>query len=731
MKQKQLKPYSVRDMLSKVVGLLTKQGIKVEFRGNQPMVATRGDEIVKMVLPEVGDDISDQMMEAMHGFLDHECAHILYTQFKQGSEWQRKFGEGERSRRAMVANIVEDIRIERLMPRDLPGTKHNLERMYETFIPKYIDPATKRAIAQGTPSSCFAGVMVPAMRALSGQKAFKRYMDDEGLWPHFDPMITAYPDLEKDLVAMETYDEVLEISEKVLKAMQPPEDDQDGEGDDGQGDADTDESDDASEDDRDTDPNDGEGHGDGEGTDDGEDEERGDCSGDEDEANEDEDGPGADGDDGDEGEDADDEGDVEGSADEDADEDADDDAKGGASGEGEDADDTEEGDEEGEGGASQSGSSGDDEDADDAEEGEEGQSEPGSCDEDNGERSIGFDVSDSDLERHAKDMDGMFEDIIAGQMKGTVSDSGWRPWTRDFDTLVDLEVPNSTPISGIDSAVAKTVGPMMKDIRRLIAAQSQVRRIPGMRSGRLHGPNLHRLLAGDDRLFARREEAQSLDTAMTLLIDCSGSMGGGRYKTAVQAAYAIGQVLSKVGIAFECLGFKDNHHHPEKDRIMAEIRQQGLLPGQAVRVLPLEMPAFKTFDERWRPDIQRRFAYGHNGGGSEIAPGMRWGSTPEGDGNEFAARRLLQRPEQRKIMITLTDGSPGTPSLHDQRHRNPCLEFSKEMVRKIEAAGIDLVGIGIQHDGVQNYYSNNIVINDVSELPVKLMGVLKKLIVGK
>ena len=47
------------------------------------------------------------------------------------------------------------------------------------------------------------------------------------------------------------------------------------------------------------------------------------------------------------------------------------------------------------------------------------------------------------------------------------------------------------------------------------------------------------------------------------------------------------------------------------------------------------------------------------------------------------------------------------------------------------SAGVDLVGVGIQHDGVQKYYSNNIVISDVSELPVKLMAVLKKLLIGK
>jgi hypothetical protein len=52
------------------------------------------------------------------------------------------------------------------------------------------------------------------------------------------------------------------------------------------------------------------------------------------------------------------------------------------------------------------------------------------------------------------------------------------------------------------------------------------------------------------------------------------------------------------------------------------------------------------------------------------------------------------------------------------------------MVRSIEAAGIDLVGIGIQHNGPTGYYSNSMVIQNVGEMPKLLMGVLKRFIVG-
>lgn len=744
-----LQAYSPRDMFAKVAKMISRQGVKVEFRGNQPRVETciRTGKVIRMVLPELPDNVSKDLMEAMHGFLDHECAHILYTEFKKSSDWAR-IEPSKQKRRGMMANIVEDIRIERKLPDDLPGTKRNLERMYETFIPKYIDPATKKAIAQGTPSSCFAGVMVPAMRALSGQRQFQDYMEDNDYWQHFEPLITSYPELEADLKSMETYDDVLRISENILNAMEPeedPEDDED-EGDDDQGGSPDDskdegesdesqqgDSDDAADEDEEpegddaedeTESDDGEGHGDGEGTDDGEeDEDRGDCSGDEDETNENEDSG---------------DGPQDGQEDE-GDADGDDSDEGDADGDDTEADGPESGDSGGDesDGEGAAGKGDEDEGGEDSDrDPEDASGSDGSGSDDGNRPHMPFEVEDSDLEDHAPDMDAMFEDIISDQIGGQ-GQSSWRPWTREYDELYEWDAPTTTDCSPIDHAVAKTTGPMMKEIRRLIAAQSQVRRMPGMRSGRLHGPNLHRIIAGDDRLFSRREEAQSLDTAITLLIDASGSMSQERYALANQSAYALASVLGKIGIQFECLAFADNNNHPEYPNILQEAIAEGQKNPHdrtAYRVSPLRMPVFKSFNETWRGNVQRRFAWVHNKGGSEPARGCDWGFTPEGDANEFAARRLLKRPEQRKILITMTDGQPGTSAVGSGKQSTfgpACKNFSRDMVKRIEAAGVDVIGVGIQHNGPASYYSNSIVVNELSELPVKILGTLKKLIINR
>lgn len=290
-----LKATSLRDSLGKTVRLLTKQGIDVQFRGHRPYVATRGDKVLRLVLPELNDDAPQEVIDAIQGFLDHEVGHIFYTPFGKAE----KFHKHNRVR-ASLCNIIEDIRLEKLMPRDLPGTKENLERMYDSVMPTYFGPSALKANEPGTSKNeAFSCVMVCAMRALAGQKAFQKFMDANNLWPHFMPLISRMPNLSRRLRDMETFKDVESLVTDVLEALAPPpkqeekDDQQDTPSDqftgidpDAADNKDAGATDDAeegedktsgAEDEKDSD--DGEGHGDGEGTDDGSDEEAGDCSG--------------------------------------------------------------------------------------------------------------------------------------------------------------------------------------------------------------------------------------------------------------------------------------------------------------------------------------------------------------------------------------------------------------------------------------------------------------------
>jgi cobalamin biosynthesis protein CobT len=260
---KPLKAMSLRDSLAKTVRLLTKQGVNVQFRGHQPFVETRGDKVVRLVLPEINDNAPPELIAALQGFLDHEVGHIFYTPFNKAT----RFAKGD-PRKAALTNIVEDIRLEKLLPRDLPGTKENLERMYENVMESFFGPPAARAKdPNSSPSEAFSSVMVIAMRALAGQKAFKKYMDDQDLWQYFTTLTTAMPDLSKRLRDLEDFKDVQRLVDDILTHLTPPPPPE-------KQDDTPDKSEPADTDDGGTEPSgesdDGEGHGDGEGTDDGE-----------------------------------------------------------------------------------------------------------------------------------------------------------------------------------------------------------------------------------------------------------------------------------------------------------------------------------------------------------------------------------------------------------------------------------------------------------------------------
>jgi cobalamin biosynthesis protein CobT len=300
----------------------------------------------------------------------------------------------------------------------------------------------------------------------------------------------------------------------------------------------------------------------------------------------------------------------------------------------------------------------------------------------------------------------------------------FRVFTRDYDRIVEIETPPNTSTKAIEESTAKSTGPLQKDLRRLIAAQTQSKRLPGKRSGKLHTANLHRITTGDDRVFFKREEAPQLDTAVSLLVDCSGSMRGSPIKLAAETAFALGSVFSKLGISFECLGFTCDSGNTECNTSEYEAEVQAAHEiAKITRSTPIIMPRFKSFDERWTQPVQRRFAHVFN-----KSAGIDFGHTPEGCGLEFIARRLVARPEKRKILISMTDGGPAGQCFSRTQY-GAYARQSREVVKAISASQIDLVGIGIQHDGVRAYYPNSIVINKIDEMPQQLLALMKRFLI--
>lgn len=225
-----------------------------------------------------------------------------------------------------------------------------------------------------------------------------------------------------------------------------------------------------------------------------------------------------------------------------------------------------------------------------------------------------------------------------------------------------------------------------------------------LRRGEIDRSVLHQVAFGSDRIFQQETPAPVVDADVTLLIDCSGSMtyavGGGssRLYVASQAACAFSLVLDLIGVSHECLAFTTAAHY---GRVTASIEPRG--PFQRVR--PLRHLIIKDARQSFR-DARGAFA--------RLS---EWDGTREnvdGEAVLWAARRLAARNRagMKPFLIVFSDGDPASVP---ERAQTLSRHLEKTVAR-VEAAGITVIGVGVQTETVAYYYKRNVVIRNVSDL---------------
>lgn len=752
----------LRQVVQKLVPMLTGKGLKVTQRGSQAFVRTdvRTGKPTLVNIPNIPDNATPEFVAAIQGFIDHEVSHVLNTDW----DWMPgrckedgKRSDSEKQRLHNIWNIIEDTFIEREIVREFPGSRKNLENVRKHFLSAITEPAI--ASANGDPQKEFSYLMVPMMRALAGHEEMVEWMDANGYWQH--PLVKGLLDqLSQDFLdtlpkidcTEQSYwlarelEDILHKQEPPAPPMQQPQnggsddqdqdDESDGESQDkpeqeaGEGDGDGER--DHQDSDADEEAEDGSGaSGDEEENDDaGEDDT--DQSGDDEDQDSEEDGSGSD-DEGDDAEDGDaeaDEEDADGSSsggDGSEDEDADQDEACDADADGDDGDGGSGSDEAGESGKDdgsegKAGSSGDNQVEDIAadESDGEGGNDYGEERQDGGGVGSGegksiFEFMEDDA-LDAADLSNAMQVLITEQAVDDIRRSDYSVFTKEMDQIEPITPPPGMRqewVTEMDDEVRAMTGQMQKDIERMLASQSHVVRTPGHRRGKLHAPSLHRVIQGDPRVFTQREENRSKDTAVTLLCDNSGSMSGAKMHLAMIAAYALATTLERVKITHEVLGFTTGGlgHFPRS--VQEAYRDEVDRGVDYDRIVPIVMPIYKSFDERITSDVKKRFAYMMN-----AQPGLN--TNIDGESLEYAAERLVKRTEQRKVIIVMSDGMPA-----GAREAGPHL---KAVVKDLNASGIDTIGIGIMSDAVRRFYERATVLDNLQELPTQVMQELKALL---
>ena len=241
--------------------------------------------------------------------------------------------------------------------------------------------------------------------------------------------------------------------------------------------------------------------------------------------------------------------------------------------------------------------------------------------------------------------------------------------------------------------------------RRLMAQQNRAWEFD-LEEGYLDSARLTRLIIDPMQplSFKMERDTNFRDTVVTLLIDNSGSMRGRPITVAATCADILARTLERCGVKVEILGFTT------KAWKGGQAREKWLADGKPAtpgRLNDLRHIIYKSADAPWRR--ARR----------NLGLMMREGLLKEnidGEALIWAHNRLLGRPEQRRILMMISDGAPVDDSTLSVNPGNYLERHLRAVIEKIETRSpIELLAIGIGHD-VTRYYRRAVTIVDAEEL---------------
>ena len=262
-----------------------------------------------------------------------------------------------------------------------------------------------------------------------------------------------------------------------------------------------------------------------------------------------------------------------------------------------------------------------------------------------------------------------------------------------------------------------TIGKLANRLQRLLLAKQNTSWNYNLEEGILDNARLHRIIAnpGYPLSFKQETENNFKNTVVTLLIDNSGSMRGRSISLAAICADIIGSTLERCQVKTEILGFTTKNWKGGDSKKLWMINGSKSNPG---RLNDIRHIIYKSADNSWRRS--RKFF------GSMLREGLLKENV-DGEALAWSHERLTKRPEERKVLIVISDGAPVDDSTLSANRDDFLDNHLKEIISKIENdSPVEIQAIGIGHD-VTKYYKNAITINRAEELGGVLLEELTKL----
>ena len=283
----------------------------------------------------------------------------------------------------------------------------------------------------------------------------------------------------------------------------------------------------------------------------------------------------------------------------------------------------------------------------------------------------------------------------------------------DADELTRLRQQLDQQLQHLQGVVSKLANRLQ---RRLMAQQTRAWEFD-LEEGMLDAGRLARVVVNPllALSYKRERETDFRDTVVTLLIDNSGSMRGRPITVAAMCGDILARTLERCAVKVEILGFTTRAWKGGQSR---ERWVQDGKPRNPGRLNDLRHIIYKSADAPWRRARKNL--------GLMLREGLLKENI-DGEALLWAYRRLVGRPEHRRILMVISDGAPVDDSTLSVNPGNYLEKHLRQVIHEIESRDqVELIAIGIGHD-VTRYYRRAVTIVDAEELGGTVMKKLAEL----
>jgi len=363
-----------------------------------------------------------------------------------------------------------------------------------------------------------------------------------------------------------------------------------------------------------------------------------------------------------------------------------------------------------------------DQDKDDSEEDDQDTSRAETRGEDKGEPSDEMvedrQEDDSELDQEGEGEEGEDDGVLPVRPNRPFSDMppdfSYTAYTTKFDEVVGaLDLCDADELARLRGFLDQQLAPFQGAVsklahrlqRRLLAQQNRSWDFD-QEEGLLDAARLARVVVSPGQSLSYKVERDTdfRDTVVTLLIDNSGSMRGRPIGIAAVSADIMARTLERCGVKTEILGFTTRAWKG------GQSREQWLAAGRPPkpgRLNDLRHIIYKQADEPWRRAK------------TNLGLMMREGLLKEnidGEALLWAHGRLIARPEERRILMVISDGAPVDDSTLSVNNGTYLERHLRQVINWIETRSpVELIAIGIGHD-VTRWYRRAVTIMDAEQL---------------